>query len=266
MIAGCIAGQVGEGNLERVISSAALRLRWLLVLTCVNVTFAVTGCVAPGSNVPLEPDDVKRAEQIVTREARLQDFDRFRVKGGLGIWNDQVSHSARIDWQQREERFDIALTGPFGVGSVRLTRDEDGARLQRGDAEPFSDASADRLLQGVLGLEAAVPIDQLALWIRGLPGDAEHVTRDQQGRLDSLRWRDASGASWQARILDYTRVAELDLPSLVSARGAGYALRLKLRDWTDSGDAESTDDSLEVTPASATGNPNDKRRLIIPGR
>jgi len=121
-----------------------------------------------------------------------------------------------------------------------------------------------------------VPLDQLALWLRGLPGDARDVRRDARGRLESLRWRDAGGTTWQARVLDWTTLDGLDLPALVSARGADHRLRLVLRDWSAGdvadGPAAGATDGDELTPAGTrrevpgSAAADGAKRRSIPGR
>ena len=191
---------------------------------------SLVGCAA--SVPPPGVDAELLAARVAVRDAELRAFERFRVRGGLGVWNEETSLTARIDWRQTGTALDLALRGPFGFGSARLTDDSDGATFRRGDAAPLTGASAGALLQRALGLTAPVPIEQLALWLRGLPGEADEVSRDVAGRLETLRWVDASGTRWRARVRGYTTLGALELPSLLTARGGGQNIRLALRDWS----------------------------------
>lgn len=205
----------------------------LLALTsgCAGLDRPTSPATAGGSS-PAE-----LAQRIEARETVLRGISRFRVQGGLGIWNDTESHSARIDWRQSDEALEVVLAAPLGLGSATLVRANGEARLTRGSAPPWTDASAERLLQQALGLDAPVPLEQMTSWIRGLPGHAERVERDALGRLISLRWKNALGAVWQARVLRYAAVdndgsvGSVHLPALMTAAGQGYRMRLTLRDW-----------------------------------
>lgn len=222
------------------------------------------GCasgVADGSRA-VEPGVLP---DIAARERALDALTRFRVRGGLGIWNDEVAHSARLDWRQDGERLELVLDAPLGLGRARLLADADEARLGRGDAAPLVADSAEELLQRALGLSAPVPLAQLALWLRGLPGEARVVARDAAGRLRELDWRDGGGARWRARVLDYVTVDGLELPRLLTARGSGYRMRLSLRDWSTS----PGDDSVTPSEGERGGpdeSPRPPRRLPVPGR
>ena len=158
---------------------------------------------------------------MAARDAELRAFERFRVRGGLGVWNEETSLTARIDWRQAGEALELGLRGPLGLGSARLTDGPDGAAFRRGEAPPVRGASAGEVLQRALGLAAPVPIEQLASWLRGLPGEAEEVRRDAEGRLETLRWTDGSGTRWRARVRRYTTLGELELPRCSPRAAAG---------------------------------------------
>jgi len=191
-------------------------------------------------------------------KAALAQLQEFRVKGGLGVWTETESISTRVDWQQSNQDFNILVSLPAGLSSVRLIQQGDQASVQRAGAEPVAGASASRLLQEVLGLKVPVPLDQMAFWIRGLPGSsAEGVVYDEAGRLKSLAYIDADGTTWRAKILKRTRFNDLSLPATISATGGPYNVRLVMKDWSQSSGDEAV---------SSTGSSNKPGRLKVPGR
>lgn len=237
--------------------------RLALFLTMLIFLGACRSAVQPeGQSI----DERPLALRVADHQAAVQTLEAFRVRGGIGVWNDTESSSARMDWQQATEFRDIALSGPAGMGSLRLRTFDDGrSTLQVGQNREIPGQSADALLKQVLGLELHVPLDQLSLWIRGLPGEASGLVHDAEGRLQSLLWQDEQGIIWRANIKRYTSLGALPLPSLVTARGAGYRLRIVLKDWEAapiSGGEEDfgTDKEQEIVQPLGPG------RLPIPGR
>lgn len=187
-------------------------------------------------------------------ESLVQSRDEFEVSGGLGIWTDEESISARITWVQAPDTLHLTLVGPLGIGTMQL-QDADGmASLSRGGQTLARGPNADTVLQQGLGLAAPVPLQELAFWLRGLPGNASRVVRDDQGKLSSLRFTDERGTHWQARFKRYTDWDGVAVPALITASGGAYSVRLLLKNWQS------------ATKTAVPDTPESNNRLPIPGR
>jgi len=196
----------------------------------------------------IEPDAQKLA---------VKSLDSFRVTGGLGVWTDEESIVTRVVWQQLANDFDIHIRLPAGLSSIRVTQKNGQASVRNGSAAPVTGQSASRLLQQALGLGVAVPIEQMSLWIKGVPGDrAEKVKYDQQGRLESMEYVDAQSTRWRAKVLKYTTFENSYVPATILATGGPYNVRLVLKEWS-----AKLDDRVA---SNATGSP--AGRLKVPGR
>lgn len=191
---------------------------------------------------------------IAQREASIIARQSFAFRGGLGIWSDEQSIPARIGWQQQGAILDIDLEGPAGIGTMQLQDDGKQARLTRGNTVLATGNSADRVLQQGLGLAAPVPVTQLAYWVRGLPGDAGTIRRDEQGKLLSLSFTDARATVWQVRFRRYAPWDGIDMPALITASGGGWSVRVVLKNWRFP--------TTTVVPETRESN----NRLPIPGR
>ena len=212
----------------------------------------MAGCQSLPPKADASPAAV--AELVESREAALGLLNEFSFSGGLGIWTSEQSIPARIVWRQSVSGLHLSLSGPLGLGDMKLEQSADEAILKRGNEAVAAGASADQVVQQGLGLAAPIPIEQLKQWVRGLPGDAESVVRDERGRLASLRYRDATGTRWEARFKRYTDFNDLAVPSLITASGGSFSVRLVLKNWKTSLDS--------VVPESNESN----NRLSIPRR
>jgi len=160
------------------------------------VTLLLLGACVTTPKIDIEPE----AQQQAARQ-----LDTFRVTGGLGVWTEEESISTRIQWDQSVDDFDILIELPAGLSSVQVTQKDNQAMVRNGGAAPEFGNSASRLLQQALGLGVAVPIEQMSLWIKGVPGDqAKNVKYDAQGRLASMEYVDAQSTRWRAKVLKYT--------------------------------------------------------------
>ncbi len=230
--------------------SRSLRLAVLIL------PFMLGACqsVAPPQQQGSELDE--STLKLLTRrhEALLESRDNFKVSGGLGIWTDEETLSARINWLQTPQALHLTLEGPLGVGTMQLEDSAGSATLSRGERLLARGASADTVLQQGLGLAAPVPLQELAFWIRGLPGNASQVMRDEEGKLSSLRFTDEQGTHWQARFRRYADWDGVAVPSLITASGGPYSVRVLLKNWA------------HVTTTVVPETPESNNRLPIPGR
>ncbi len=189
----------------------------------------VAGCTLAACVTPQPQSDDRLDPEL--RQQRIEALTQFSFRGGLGIWTDEQSISARIRWQQSNDQLDVNLTGPLGIGDMQLVNLSDNAVLKRSGTVVSQGPSVDRVLQRGLGLTAPVPVKELQDWVRGLPGSAKSVVRDAQGKLSSVRFKDEQGTNWQARFLRYSDLDGLAVPSLITASGGPYSVRLVLKDW-----------------------------------
>ncbi|ASJ72231.1 lipoprotein insertase outer membrane protein LolB [Granulosicoccus antarcticus] len=237
--------------------STSLRQLLLPALVCLS-SVLLSACQSMGMTAPegtdSKVDEVGLAASIKLRESVLGVRNDFRVEGGLGIWTDTETISARLDWQQKSDELDLTLSGPLGIGTMQLTDDGSLVTLSRGGARVGQGPVADDVLQKGLGLSAPVPLDELGFWVKGLPGNATAVSRDAQGRLVSLRYTDVQGTRWQARFLRYVTWDKIEVPELITASGGPYSVRLRLKNWRYN--------TTTVVP----DRPELNNRLPIPGR
>lgn len=233
-------------------------------VVCIALLLSACGAQPKKASVPnIELDS--NAIALKAKRLALENLNRFRVTGGLGVWTEKESIATRIDWRQfNRDDFDVLVRLPAGISSARVAKKQGMASVQIGGAEPVQGESAAQLLQQSLGLGVAVPLEQLSLWLKGLPGEqAESVTYDEQNRLLTMSYRDTQGTLWRAKVLKYTNFENLQVPALIIASGGPYNLRLLLKQWSalpKDGDLSSEQVESVTTPQEGSG------RLKVPGR
>ena len=188
----------------------------------------LSGCAAlepPPPPAPASEAQVARWQEHWRRVAELPAWGaagRFGIHaGGGGVHGD-------FDWRQAGARFALELSGPFGLGAVRLEGDlatgeaalADGGGVRRG---PLAE-----LLRERVGFD--LPVRALLHLARGVPlgegAGAAEVLLDAEARAARIRQRD-----WRVEYRDYSCCEEPALPGRV--RFAHPALRgaLVVREW-----------------------------------
>jgi outer membrane lipoprotein LolB len=153
------------------------------LLAVLALVVAVAAC-APA---PIRPsgaagDDAAQAR----REQALAAQPDWTFSGRVAVSQAGDGGSARIDWTQRGQDYEIRLAAPVTRQSWRLSRTGGLARLEGLDGGPREGADAEALLLEATGWR--LPVDRLAAWVRGAraPGAAE-LSSDPLGRPALIR-------------------------------------------------------------------------------
>ena len=151
--------------------------------------------------------------------------ENFRLSGRLAVSDGRDGGSAGFLWTQRGDRFVVELRQPVSQRTWRLSGDRGGAVLEGEGHGPQRGASAEALLQEVLGWE--VPVASLQAWVRGLVGTdtpVQFLENDAHGRPLRLRQND-----WQ---VDYREwLGDSGWPLRVNASRPPYSVKLVIREW-----------------------------------
>ena len=138
----------------------------------------------------------------------------FFVSGRLALRQGERRDFLKFDWQHDSVRDTVLLLSPLGQGIAEIVRADDGARLLRPGEVPVEAADIATLTQQLLG--TAVPLQELANWLRGAHGAA--------GEIDG--WRIVVTQS-----VAHPSSATGRLPRRLEAHRGEVALTLIVDDW-----------------------------------
>jgi len=156
----------------------------------------------------------------------------------MAVQADGEGYHGRFDWQQHGEQMDLAVSGPFSQGGVRLTGDASGVQLRDDKGGSAFAVDADALLQQATGLQ--VPVGGLRYWMLGLPapgaapgqagaqatGPTAMHEVDAQGRLLRLHQN-----GWNIDYRAYLDVDGLSLPRKLFLDRDDLRVRLVVEQW-----------------------------------
>ena len=196
-------------------------VRQLLVFSLITL---LAGCAGLTSREALEGEGSPALWQ--SHKQQIGSLDAWQISGKVGIRAPQDSGSGTLFWLQRQDYYDIRLSGPLGRGAARLTGRPGTILLEVANQGRYQATSPEQLLQQQLGLN--LPVSHLLWWIRGLPDpdSKSRLTLDRDSRLAQL-----SQDGWQ---VDYLRYAEQDgywLPERLKLSGHDLQVTLVIKDW-----------------------------------
>jgi outer membrane lipoprotein LolB len=129
-----------------------LRPLFGLLVTSVLVTGCATTGVAPTPG---------------TRVADPEVLTQWVAKGRIALVAQGEGGSGSFVWQQRSERTELSVRGPFGAGGVQVATDGESFELVDGSGQPLDGAAARAELERRLGI--ALPLAELRYWMLGVP-------------------------------------------------------------------------------------------------
>jgi outer membrane lipoprotein LolB len=160
----------------------------------------------------------------------LDPIDGWQINGKVGIHAQTAgkseSGSATVFWLQRQDYYDIRLSGPLGRGATRLTGRPGQVQLEVANQGRYEAESPEALLEENLGW--TLPVSHLLWWVRGLPApdSRSRLTLNGDSRLASL-----NQDGWQVQYLSYVEQAGYWLPERLKLYGPNIDLTLVIKDW-----------------------------------
>ncbi|HHX33704.1 MAG TPA: outer membrane lipoprotein LolB [Gammaproteobacteria bacterium] len=193
-----------------------------LILLC--MLFVVSGCNHFTAQEQLS--DSGQTSSWQAHKQLIMPLDAWQISGKLGIRSERESGSAVIFWLQRQDYFDIRLSGPLGQGSTRLTGRQGAVSLEIASRGTFQASSAEALMQQELGW--SLPVENLLWWVRGLPApnSKSQLQLDSNSLLAKLEQD-----QWQVDYLSYRTENGLQLPERIKLSGAGLTITLVIKEW-----------------------------------
>ncbi|MBD9485173.1 lipoprotein localization protein LolB [Pseudomonas sp. PDM14] len=196
-------------------------LRQLAVICLVSL---LAGCAGLTSREAIEGQG--NAQQWKAHKAQIAGLDAWQITGKVGIRAPRDSGSGTLFWLQRQDYYDIRLSGPLGRGAARLTGRPGNVVLEVANQGRYEAESPEALLEEQLGWR--LPVSHLFWWVRGLPApdSKSKVTLDGASQLARLEQD-----GWDVEFLAYAEQNGYSLPQRIKLHGENLDVTLVVKDW-----------------------------------
>lgn len=161
-----------------------------------------------------------------TRRSVLESLDRWEFSGRIGVSAGDEGFNGKLRWWQDGDQFRATVSGPLGVGTVRI--EGDGRRItltdKQGEVTELHNAEVDlRLRYGW-----TIPVASLQYWALGIPDPAvPTATRlGDNGVIDEMQQGD-----WHVTIGQYREAGGQQMPRRISAINGDAKVRLVIDNW-----------------------------------
>ena len=190
-------------------------MRILLLLT-VSLLW-LSGCAYQNSSAP--------QGSWQAQKNTLEQLEQWQLTARLGIITKDDRGSLSLFWRQNHANYRMNLTNVVGKRVFDISQTPPLAvTLIDSEGKTHSAENARDLVYSLTGWD--LPVEQLSYWIKGLPGKADSVTYDSNGRPKTIQ-----SHGWQLRYAGYTQINGLWLPSGLELNHENTTLKLAISEW-----------------------------------
>jgi outer membrane lipoprotein LolB len=178
------------------------------------------GCASrPVTELP-ELSDWEVRQQVLAAKQEWEFSGRIAVSTGEDGFN------GKLRWAQDDEVFSATVSGPLGIGTVRIEgagkqavlTDKDGVRTELQDVE----------LELLYRYGWTIPVQSLRYWALGIP-DPGAVAQTELNADDQLSRLEQGG--WELNVTSYRASSGQSLPHRLSARKSSTRVRIVIDKW-----------------------------------
>lgn len=196
-------------------------LRHVIVFSLIAL---LAGCAGFGARESVQGQG--NPAQWRQHKDQLTGLDGWQINGKIGIRAPKDSGSGTLFWLQRQDYYDIRLSGPLGRGAARLTGRPGQVSLEVANQGRYEAANPETLLEEQMGWK--LPVSHLAWWVRGLPApdSKSRLTLDGNSHLASLEQD-----GWQVEYSSYSEQNGYWLPERIKLHGSNLDVTLVIKEW-----------------------------------
>ena len=190
-------------------------------LAAALLLFTLAGCATQtGVGLPELPDWEARRDTLAL-------LSEWEFRGRIGVSAGEEGFNGKLSWWQHDDVFLARVSGPLGVGTVKIQGDERQVAVTDEDGEVTEMRDAETELYRRYGW--TIPVTSLRYWALGIPDPSSpaRTSFDDHGQLTRLEQR-----NWIVEIDEYREGGGQPMPRRMSATHRDTRVRLVIDDWT----------------------------------
>lgn len=162
-----------------------------------------------------------------TRRAVLASVGVWEFRGRIGVSAGDEGFNGKLHWRQDGDHFHATVSGPLGIGTIRITGDGKRVRLtdKTGEVTELQDVELE--LQQRYGW--TIPLLSLQFWALGIPDPSTVAALEfsEDGLLGRLEQ-----GGWVVTIGQYADGGGQPMPRRLTAVNAEAKVKLVIDRWT----------------------------------
>lgn len=192
------------------------------LLLCLGVVY-LTGC----TTTQLPQQEIDRQQHQI----QLNQLNHWIVKGRLAFKSPDEKFSAYLNWQQQQDSYSLNLNSFIGTSLMKMEGYPGYSKLQADD-NIYTDTNASLLIKRITGWN--IPVEKLALWVKGQYEKQDHVDVDEYGLVQVLQPKCKDCQQWRLTYSKYKLIDDIWLPHQIELNNTaqtGNQIKIRINSW-----------------------------------
>jgi len=201
----------------------------LITLTRPSILRSITTCCLFGSLLLNGCTLITSSPTLLRNPLPNDAISDWNLKGKIGFRTKKEGGSAHVRWIQKEDNYEISLSGPLGQGAATITGDKHLVNLNSKQTGIIIAETPEQLVYQAFGWQ--LPISNMFFWIKGIPTPLKTLTMSDliyntEGQLVSFTQDD-----WSIQYSRYRPVNGWLLPHKTILRQGDIKVTLIVSKW-----------------------------------
>ena len=170
--------------------------------------------------------DLPDIQDWESRQAILGELDQWQFSGRIAVKAHDDGFNGKLRWRQDDDTFSATLSGPLGIGTVRIEGDSDGVEITDKDGVTTVLKNVEAELYYRYGW--TIPVESLRYWVLGIP-DPRVPAQTEFDELERVRHLQQRG--WDVEVGRYREAGGQQMPARLVATGKETTVRMVIDKW-----------------------------------
>ncbi len=170
--------------------------------------------------------DLPDISEWETRQAILGELDKWQFSGRIAVKTSDDGFNGKLRWVQDEDSFVATVSGPLGIGTVRIEGNVEGVKITDKDGTTTVLRDIESELYYRYGW--TIPVESLRYWVLGIPDPRvpAETDFDDHDRVSHMKQR-----GWSVDVGRYREAGGQQMPARLVASSRETSVRLVIDKW-----------------------------------
>jgi outer membrane lipoprotein LolB len=191
-----------------------------------NVAFVAVALLLLGACATQQGVDLPDISRWESRQVILGQLDKWQFSGRIAVKTSDDGFNGKLRWIQDEDSFRATVSGPLGIGTIRIEGDGDSVEIT--DKDGTATVLQDIEMELYYRYGWTIPVESLRYWVLGIPDPRVPVETDfdEFDRVSHMKQR-----GWSVDVGAYREAGGQQMPARLVANSRETSVRLVIDKW-----------------------------------